>query len=85
MTEEENYRGEISTIDMKVTSILTLLQGNTIDKDDKGLVGRINRNDLRISKLERMKDKVIWMAVGAGFAGGGIIGFVIQSIIKTVH
>jgi len=44
---------------------------------DKGIIGRVNRNNDRISQLEKWQAKTIGVAIGCilagGFSGAGIV------------
>lgn len=65
----------LQDLDRKLTLVLQLLQGNHLDKSDTGQIGKINDLVKRVTKLERLKDKVLWVAVGCGVVTGGIGGW----------
>lgn len=67
MTEIEKLEGQIETVDRKVSSILTILRGNDMDKHDNGMIGMQNDHENRIAALERLKDRAIWFFVGLSF------------------
>lgn len=92
MSPEENNRlsiveGNVEEIKQKLDLVLSALTGNEISKNG-GLVEDIR--DLkkvtiptlmrRIEKLESIKNKMIWMAMGAGITGGVGIVKIIQWI-----
>lgn len=54
----------VRDIDTKVTSILQLLKGHELDKDDKGLVGEISNMNTRLDKLEKLKDRMQNILIG---------------------
>ena len=47
---------------------------------DSGELGEINHLDARITKLENWRWWVVGIAVGLGFAGGGTIMHIIESV-----
>ena len=74
---------KVSGIDQNVTTILHLLTGTHLDKN-QGLLFEFNeereRNILlekRVTKLEKWRDRIIWMMVGMALPTGyGIAGIV---------
>ncbi len=50
---------QISEIDGKVDNILMLLQGNELDKNDNGFLGKVNTLEKKVSSLEDFKKKVV--------------------------
>jgi len=57
-------------IDNKLNSILQLLKGHELDKDDKGLVGQTYDHEHRIEKLEKLKDRVVNIIIGLSVPAG---------------
>lgn len=74
------------TLERKVDRILLLLQGNELDENDNGLIGRIVEMDARLRKLESLKNKLIYIIMGMAFAGGygitELFGKIAESIVK---
>lgn len=66
----EQIEKVVTNIDAKVTGIIAFLRGNELDKDDKGLVGRVNDLEIRIVSLEKWKDRLFWAMIGMGFPAG---------------
>lgn len=73
MTTEE----KLDSIQKDVSQIKTLLQGNSFDKSDNGMIGQVDMLEKRIFKLERLKEKgmylIIGLSIGAGYAMSDII------------
>lgn len=68
---------QIRNLDRKVTSILTLLKGNDLDQSDTGMAGVVADIDERVKKLEKWKDRFIYLLIGTGLpAGYGISEFI---------
>ena len=67
---------KVDTMNTKIDRILTALIGDDLNLD-RGLISEHKDMRDRIFKLEALKNKVIWMAVGAGVAGG-------VSIVKII-
>lgn len=55
---------KLISVEEKVSTILDLLQGNRLNKNDKGLVGTVEEHDKRITTLEKWKDRLVWTVVG---------------------
>ncbi len=73
-TMEEQLKHKVDDIDNKVTSILTLLRGNALDKNDPGVIGAVDDLIKRITNLEKWKDRIVWMVIGMGVpASVGIV------------
>ena len=74
MNEIQKLENQVTQVDRKVSSILQLLKGNEIDKDDNGMIGNQNDHEKRIVGLEKMKDRIIYFLFGLSvFAGWGVI------------
>ena len=61
---------KIEAIDRKLDSVLVLLRGNELDKQDTGLVGTMNDIDDRVKRLERWKDRIIVIAISLSVPAG---------------
>jgi len=68
---------KVDTMNTKIDRILIALIGDDLQMD-RGLIAEYKEMRDRISKLEALKNKVIWMAVGAGVTGG-------VSIVKIIE
>lgn len=65
---------KLISVEEKVSTILDLLQGNKLNKADRGLVGTVDDHEERITSLEKWKDRLIWTVVGMGLpASVGIV------------
>lgn len=72
-----NQEEKLDAIQKDVSQIKTLLQGNVFDKNDNGMIGQVDTLEKRIFRLERLKDRgmylVIGLSIGAGYAMSDII------------
>lgn len=74
---------ELHEISKNVSDILSLLRGNHLDKNDKGLTGMVDDHDDRLTKLEKFKDRATWMIIGmAAPASWGIIQMLLAIFVK---
>lgn len=81
MEQIKHLESQVSQVDNKVSSILFLLKGNEMDKEDRGMIGEQKDHERRITALEKMRDRLIWFLVGLSIpAGWGIID-IIQSVL----
>lgn len=53
-----------------VNKIMSLLQGNPIDRNDNGMIGDVQNLNSRVNKLERFKTKGIWLIIGLSIGAG---------------
>jgi hypothetical protein len=60
----------VAAVDTKVTGIIAFLRGNELDKEDKGLVGRVNEIERRTENLEKWRDRIFWALIGMGLPAG---------------
>lgn len=49
--------------------IIALLSGNKLDKQDKGIIGMAYDHEERITKLEKLKDRLFWTVIGLALPG----------------
>ena len=81
MNEMQHIEKQVGEVNTKVTSILVLLTGHGLDKDDKGMIGVQNDHETRLDKLERLVDRMKWFLFGLAIpAGWGVID-IIQKLI----
>lgn len=66
----------LSTHILKLT---TLISGNELDRDDKGMIGRLADVEEDISQLKDSNKKIKWT-----FAGAMIAGSVLVTIVQLV-
>jgi len=57
---------EVEELKKKLDEVLSLLRGNTLDKNDQGFIGSVNDLEKRVSALEKWRDRLVWMVVGMG-------------------
>lgn len=75
---------EVTEIRKDVSSILQLLKGNDLDKDDKGFVGEVNKLRQEVDSLKKFKERVIYIGIGMALpATYGVFG-VASAIIKAI-
>lgn len=84
MTAVENVRldaleEKIEILQSDVKKILIALVGDDL-KIEKGLIAEYKDMKERLTKLESLKNKIIWVSVGAGVAAGMSIDKVIDWI-----
>lgn len=71
MEHKQQPTEKLEFIEKKVDKILLLLSGDhEIDRQDEGLVGDVRNLKLRVYRLERWKDRVIYFLIGISFAAG---------------
>lgn len=86
----ENMEERLSDIDNKVDEILTALKGDNLGTSDglvqefKAFKDRVKELEAYNRKLENMKLKLIWLAMGAGLAAGFTIDKIWGFIIKIL-
>jgi hypothetical protein len=88
---EQQLKDKVDEIGEKVTSILTLLRGNVLDRNDQGIIGTVDDNDKRLKALEDWKKGSIryLKGIAIGIAIPSSIGIVklleiIMDIIKNI-
>lgn len=75
---EQQLKDKVDEIGEKVTSILTLLRGNVLDKNDQGIIGTVDDIDKRLKSLED------WKKGSIRYLKGIAIGMAIPSSIGIV-
>jgi hypothetical protein len=73
-----SVKNEVSKLNSKMDRVINILSGNELDKNDNGLVGDVRQLKLRVAKLERWKERVIYFLIGASFAAGWTVQDLIQ-------
>lgn len=79
----EELEKRMAKIEKDLTKVLDLLGGNGIDKNDKGVVGSVNDLDDRLSKLEKFKDRILWVGIGMGIPSSIGILKILEIIFET--
>ena len=77
---EQQLKDKVDEIGEKVTSILTLIRGNVLDKNDQGVIGTVDDLIKRVTTLEKWKDRMVWMVIGMGLPAS--VG--IMEILKKI-
>lgn len=67
-----------TSIETKVDKLIDLMQGNEFDDEDKGLIGRVNDVYKRLEKLEKLRDRAMYVIVGMSLPAGVGIGQLID-------
>ena len=75
---EDQLKEKVDEIGEKVTSILSLLRGNALDKNDQGIIGTVDDIDKRLKTLED------WKKGSIRYVKGIAIGIAIPSSIGIV-
>lgn len=74
---------KLEEIHEKVTSIVRLLKGHEMNKEDMGMIGIQNDHEKRIETLEKLVEKGKWFLFGLSVpAGWGIIDIIQKIFIK---
>lgn len=71
--EIHQMKNEMSQLNKKVDKIIDILSGNDLDRNDNGVVGDVRQLKMRVAKLERWRDRVIYFLIGASFFAGWTI------------
>ncbi len=80
---EQQLKDKVDEIGEKVTSILTLIRGNVLDKNDQGVIGTVDDLIKRVTTLEKWKDRMVWMVIGMGLpASVGIMEILKKIFLK---
>lgn len=75
---------KVNLVDNKVDKILMVLTGNSMDKDDRGLIGAVNDHDDRIAKIERKFEGIIAKAIGIGIGLSLMAGVGIREFVEII-
>jgi hypothetical protein len=73
---------KLESIEGNVEKLLFLLTGNSINKNDPGMVGEFAQLKSRVAKLERWKDRVVYFLIGASFFAGWTIPDILMKFFK---
>jgi hypothetical protein len=68
--EIQALRKSIYDLTTKTDSILSILQGQELDENDHGMIGKTNDMGKRLSRLERFKDRATWLIIGMSIPAG---------------
>ena len=81
MDEISTLSRKVDALSLEIKAIKDAIIGNEFT-DGEGLLKVQRDHDERITALERVKDKVIWMAIGAGVAGGMTVSKIISVVTE---
>jgi len=81
MTEIQKLEKQVDVVDRKVSSIIGMLKGNEMDKDDRGMIGIQNDHERRLTSLEKMKDRLVWFLIGLSIPAGWGLVDIIQNLV----
>ena len=78
-----DQNNELHDINKKLNKMLMLLQGNDLDRKDTGIVGQLDDQGERLARLEKFKDRAVYIFIGmAAPASWGIIQMLITLFVK---
>jgi hypothetical protein len=80
MTNEQ-VEEKLISVERKVSTILDLIAGNNLNKDDKGIVGKVVSHDDRLDDLEKWRDRLVWTVIGMGLPASVGIWEILRKII----
>lgn len=75
---------KLDTMEGKLDKVLGALEDSDLNVDG-GLITQFKDIKKRVTDLEAIKNKIVWMAVGAGFGGGITIVKLIQWIQEAAR
>lgn len=70
---------KLNTLEGKVDRVLAALEDNDLNVDG-GLITQFKDIKKRVTDLEAIKNKVVWISIGAGMAAGLSISKIIEWI-----
>ncbi|WP_293916513.1 MULTISPECIES: hypothetical protein [unclassified Sphingobacterium] len=82
MTQDEKHQmskmqEKLDLVDDKLDDVLNVLKGDEFGNSD-GLVSEVKDLKKRVRTLEDLRSKILWIATGAGLAGGIVLDKVIS-------
>lgn len=80
----ENMEEQLNDIDVKVDEILFALKGDVFGHN-AGVIQEFKELKSRVRKLEDLKQRLIWTAMGAGLAVGLTFDKVWAFILKLIQ
>lgn len=80
MVKETNLK--IDSTNRNLDKILQVLTGNDLDETDTGMIGQVKELEGRIIKLERFRDRAIYIMIGLSFGGGWAISDIIDKFFS---
>lgn len=82
MEKVDKVQDTTNRINNDTHEVLLAMKGNPLNKQDNGLIGMIMQHDERIKKMEKIIDRVTWVAIGAALFGGYGISQIIDKIMQ---
>lgn len=82
MEKVDKVQETTNNIDDSMAKIIQLLKGNPLNDKDKGIIGMVFENNLRLTRLERFRDRVIWMVAGGGVCGGWFLSDILTKLFN---
>lgn len=80
----DGVEDRLGEIHKNVNLMVILLRGNEFDKSDGGMIGDQNEMKRRLERLERFKDKMTWVFVGAGLVTGLNLVQLVDLIVSAI-
>lgn len=69
---QQQQQKSIDQLSLHIVQLTTLIAGNELDKNDRGILGRVEK----VEKNQEFIRKYSWMIVGGSF----VVGFFIQYV-----
>lgn len=71
----------LQEVNAKVSGVMAFLRGNDLDREDKGLVGKVNDHATRIKKLEKQRDTILYILIGGSIPTGVGVWELIKNVL----
>lgn len=75
---------KLNLVRVDIKDVLVLLKGNPHNSTDLGVLGRLTSSEKRIEKLEKFKDRVIWVIVGMALTSGYGISEIVRRVSEYI-
>lgn len=82
---EKTIEQQVAETNKNVNLILILLQGHEMDKTDKGMIGKVHDQEVRIEKFEKKIERITWTMAGMCVTAGAGIFAVLRKFITTIN
>lgn len=70
LAQIDRLEKQFKSLDTSTKSLIMLLSGNPLDKTDNGIIGMVREMREQLTKLQRFKDRSIWLMVGLSIGAG---------------
>lgn len=82
MEKVDKVQDSTEALNDDLKEVLHLLKGNPLNEKDNGIVGTVIESKAKIEKLEKFKDKVIYVLIGASLTAGYALSDIINKFLK---